>query len=67
MTSMKTSNSKQWLKVIEFTVISLATWLNPEAGFLIFLLKLCFQTLAALQDSKAEKNQQNQAEKERRS
>jgi hypothetical protein len=49
MTNMKSSNQKKWLKVIEFTVVGVATWLNPQAGFLLFLLRLCFQILAALQ------------------
>jgi hypothetical protein len=40
---MKTSNLKKWRKVTEFAVVSLATWLNPEAGLLLFLLKLCFK------------------------
>jgi hypothetical protein len=47
-TPMKPSN-KKWLKVIEFTVVGFALWLNPSASLLIFLLKLCFQTLYALQ------------------
>jgi hypothetical protein len=46
---MKPSNKKKWLKVTEFTVVGVATWLNPHAGFLLFLLRLCFQILAALQ------------------
>lgn len=46
---MKISNKKKWLKVTEFTVVCVATWLNPQAGFLLFLLRLCFQILAALQ------------------
>jgi hypothetical protein len=46
---MKVSHNKKWLKVIEFTVVGVATWLNPQAGFLLFLLRLCFQILAALQ------------------
>ncbi len=46
---MKSSNKKKWLKVIEFAVMGVATWLNPHAGFLLFLLRLCFQILAALQ------------------
>jgi hypothetical protein len=46
---MKVSHKKKWLKVIEFTVVGVATWLNPQAGFLLFLLRLCFQILAALQ------------------
>jgi hypothetical protein len=29
--------------------VGVATWLNPQAGFLLFLLRLCFQILAALQ------------------
>ena len=49
MTNMKSSNKKKSLKVIEFTVVGVATWLNPQAGFLLFLLRLCFQILAALQ------------------
>ncbi|MGB5963214.1 MAG: hypothetical protein WBG73_21435 [Coleofasciculaceae cyanobacterium] len=55
---MKLSNQKKWLKVIEFTVVGIATWLNPSAGILLFLLKLCFQILAALQkdEEKIEKN-----------
>jgi hypothetical protein len=48
MTNMKSSNKKKWLKVIEFTLVGVATWLNPQAGFLLFLLRLCFQILAAL-------------------
>lgn len=46
---MKASHKKKWLKIIEFTVVGVATWLNPHAGFLLFLLRLCFQILAALQ------------------
>jgi hypothetical protein len=46
---MKPSNKKQWLKVIEFAIVGSATWLDPSAGGLLFLLKLCFQILAALQ------------------
>jgi len=52
---MKLSNKKKWLKVIEFTVVGIATWLNPSAGGLLFLLKLCFQILAALQKDDAQK------------
>ena len=45
------SNRKQkWLKLIEFAVVGFATWLDPSAGFLIFLLKFCFQLLQTLQD-----------------
>lgn len=46
---MSKSNKKKWLKVTEFTVVGVATCLNPHAGFLLFLLKLCFQILTALQ------------------
>lgn len=52
---MKPANKKKWLKVIAFVVVSAATWLNPQAGFLLFLLHLCFKILAALQ--KEEHNQ----------
>jgi hypothetical protein len=31
----------------DFGSLGLATWLDPSAGFLIFLLKLCFRILAA--------------------
>jgi hypothetical protein len=58
MTNMKSSNKKKWLKVIEFTVVGVATWLNPQAGFLLFLLRLCFQILAALQ-----KDEENEIDK----
>ncbi|MEO8891331.1 MAG: hypothetical protein ABI417_07325 [Coleofasciculaceae cyanobacterium] len=53
------SNQKKWLKVIEFTVVGIATWLNPSAGVLLFLLKLCFQILAALQTDEQEKIEKN--------
>jgi hypothetical protein len=46
---MSDSNKKKWLKVIEFSVVGIATWLNPHAGFLLFLLRVCFQILAGLQ------------------
>jgi hypothetical protein len=49
MTNMNISNKKKWLKVAEFAVVGVATCLNPQAGFLLFLLKLCFQILTALQ------------------
>jgi hypothetical protein len=45
-------HNKQWLKAIEFAVVGVATWLNPEAGVLIFLLKLCFLILQTLQENK---------------
>jgi len=48
---MNRSTQKKWIKVIEFVVMSGATWLNPSAGVLIFLLKLCFHILAALPDA----------------
>ncbi|MCC3441846.1 MULTISPECIES: hypothetical protein [unclassified Microcoleus] len=46
---MSGNNKKKWLKVIEFAMVGIATWLNPHAGFLLFLLRFCFQILAALQ------------------
>lgn len=52
---MKLSNKKKWLKLIEFAVVGAATWLDPSAGGLLFLLKLCFQILAALQKDDEEK------------
>lgn len=52
---MKLANKKKWLKVIEFAVVSAATWLNPQAGILLFLLKLCFQILIALQKEEQDK------------
>lgn len=58
---MNPSNKKKWLKVVEFAVVGAATWLNPNAGFLLFLLKLCFQILAALQKNEpSETNQGKQ-------
>jgi hypothetical protein len=45
----KSRKARKWLKFIEFAVVGFATWLNPNAGFLIFLLKLCFQMLELLQ------------------
>jgi len=41
----KTRKTRKWLKFVELAVVGFATWLNPNAGFLIFLLKLCFQIL----------------------
>jgi hypothetical protein len=55
---MKPSDKKKWLKVIEFAVVGVATWLNPHAGFLLFLLRLCFQILATLQ-----KDEQSETDK----
>lgn len=49
---MNRSSKEKWLKVIEFVVVGIATWLNPNSGFLLFLLKLCFQVLAALPPGK---------------
>jgi len=46
---MKLSNKKKWLQVIEFAVVGFATLCDPTAGTLLFLLKLCFQILKALQ------------------
>lgn len=46
---MSKSNKKKLLKVAEFAVVGVATCLNPHAGFLLFMLKLCFQILTALQ------------------
>jgi hypothetical protein len=46
---MKISNKNKWLKVIEFAVVGFATLCDPTAGGLLFLLKLCFQILTALQ------------------
>lgn len=46
----KSKKAQKWLNFIEFVVVGFATWLNPNAGFLIFLLKLCFQILELLQD-----------------
>ncbi|MDY7013878.1 MAG: hypothetical protein SVX43_09840 [Cyanobacteriota bacterium] len=41
--------TRQWLKFVELVAVGWAVWLNPEAGLLIFLLKICFQVLAVLQ------------------
>jgi len=38
---------------IEFAVVDFATWCDPMAGGLLFLLKLCFRILAALQTGEA--------------
>jgi len=46
---MKASHKKKWLKIVEFAVVGVASCLNPHAGFLLFVLKLCFQILTALQ------------------
>jgi hypothetical protein len=48
----KSKKTSKWLKFIEFAVVGFATWLNPNAGFLIFLLKLCFQLLELLQEER---------------
>lgn len=58
---MKLSDKKKWLKVIEFAVVGVATWINPHAGFLLFLLRLCFQILVALQ--KDEQSEINKGER----
>lgn len=46
---MSGKNKKKWIKLSEFAVVGVATCLNPHAGLLLFLLKLCFQILTALQ------------------
>jgi hypothetical protein len=46
---MKPYNKNKWLKVMEFAVVGFATLCDPTAGGLLFLLKLCFQILTALQ------------------
>jgi hypothetical protein len=48
----KSRKTRKWLKLVEFAAVGIATWLNPNAGFLIFLLKLCFQILELLQDER---------------
>jgi hypothetical protein len=58
---MSGKNKKKWLKVIEFAVVGVATWLNPQAGFLLFLLRLCFQILTALQ-----KDEESEIDKDKR-
>jgi hypothetical protein len=49
---MKPANKKKWLKAIEFAAVGFATWINPQAGLLIFLLKFCFLILQLLQEDK---------------
>ncbi|GEM_PF-4394151 len=51
---MKPSPFKQWQSVLEFAVVGLATCLNPQAVVLLFLLKLSFQVLWAIEDSATE-------------
>jgi len=51
---MKPADKKKWLKVIKFAVVSLATWLNPQAVLLLILLELCFLILLALQQDQAQ-------------
>ncbi|OUC13158.1 MAG: hypothetical protein B0A82_18610 [Alkalinema sp. CACIAM 70d] len=48
----KSIDKKKWLKVIEFAVVGFATWCDPTAGGLIFLLRFCFQILQALQNDR---------------
>ena len=58
---MKNSQPKQirkWLTIIEFIIVNLATWLNPEAGLLLLLLKLCFLILRNLQDDNKDDRKQ---------
>lgn len=50
--SAQSKKARKWLKAVEFATVGFATWLNPNAGFLIFLLKLCFQILVLLQDER---------------
>ncbi len=33
----KSRKGRKWLKIVEFAVVGFASWLNPSAGFLIFL------------------------------
>lgn len=42
-------NKKKWLELTAFAVVGTATLINPQAGGLLFLLRLCFHILAALQ------------------
>jgi hypothetical protein len=55
MSKLQKADKKKWLKIIEFAVVGAATWLDPTAGGLLFLLKLCFQILQALQQDDEEK------------
>ncbi|MDX2239986.1 MAG: hypothetical protein NW224_04805 [Leptolyngbyaceae cyanobacterium bins.302] len=89
---MKLSIKKNWLKVIEFAVVGLATWLvgyaeisdfslaqpdqaictnsrirrsetaDHQRQFLLFLLKLCFQVLMALQQEESKSDPKSQAQ-----
>jgi hypothetical protein len=49
------------MKVIETAVIFLATWLNPNAGIAIFLLRLCFQSLEVLRNHHRKPEERKQA------
>jgi hypothetical protein len=40
---MKPYNKKKLLKVTEFAVVGVATWLNPQAGFLLFCSGCAFK------------------------
>jgi hypothetical protein len=46
---MKPYNKKKWLKVMEFAVVGFALCAIQQQAGLLFLLKLCFQILTALQ------------------
>lgn len=55
---MKTSDLRKWRKVTEFAVVGFATWLNPQAALLLFLLKLCFQILWTVQDENSDRKEE---------
>lgn len=89
---MGTFTKKKWLKVIEFAVVGLATWVisyseisefsspapkqvtcaeerirrsettDQQRQFLLFLLKLCFQILVALQKAEDQPSSTQQAQ-----
>lgn len=42
------SREDKWMRVIEFAVILLVDWLDPNAGLAISALRLCFQILKTL-------------------
>jgi hypothetical protein len=45
---MKRLQQDAWFKIIELAIMSFATWLNPNAALLLFLLRLCFRILEML-------------------
>lgn len=53
---MKPAGKKKWLKVSKFAIVSLATWLNPQAVLLLILLEICFLLLLALQEDEDQSN-----------